>query len=87
MRRYFYSANTLVAKWLEKNAFAKAFEDEIYRSAFLAAIRNSPSIGYDHLREQILDMTIGEQQKYANNIHIEQLFTHFHLFHKCSRGR
>ena len=32
-------------------------------------------------------MTIDEQQKYAQNIHIEQLFTHFHSLYKYSRGR
>ena len=32
-------------------------------------------------------MTIGEQQKYANNTHIEQIFTQFHLLHKYSKGR
>ena len=25
MRRYFYNSGTLVSKWLERNAFAKAF--------------------------------------------------------------
>lgn len=32
-------------------------------------------------------MTIAEQLKYANNLHIEQLFTQFHCFYKYSRGR
>ena len=41
MRRYFYSANPVVAKWLEKNAFAKSFEDDVYRSAFLSALKHN----------------------------------------------
>ncbi len=32
-------------------------------------------------------MTIAEQKKYANNVHIEQLFSQFHSFYKYSRGR
>lgn len=47
MRRYFYSANSFLSKYLEKNAFAKAYEDEIYRSAFLAAIKNSSTTNYE----------------------------------------
>jgi hypothetical protein len=58
MRRYFYNSGTLVSKWLERNAFAKAFEDEVYRSAFLAAIRNDSPLNFAELREQILNMTI-----------------------------
>lgn len=58
MRRYFYNVNSFVGKYLEKNAFAKAYEDEVYRSAFLAGIKNSSTTDYETLREQILDMTI-----------------------------
>lgn len=50
MRRYFYNSGNLVGKWLEKNAFAKAYEDEVYRSAFLAALRNDSSLKFAELR-------------------------------------
>jgi len=58
MRRYFYNSGTLISKWLEKNAFAKAYEDEVYRSAFLAALKNDSTLRFADLREQILNMTI-----------------------------
>jgi len=49
MRRYFYSGNSIVNKWLERNAFAKLFEDERYRSAFLGAVRNGQT-NHEELR-------------------------------------
>lgn len=47
MRRYFYNTGSLVSKWLENNAFAKAYEDQMYRSAFLAALKNDPSLKFN----------------------------------------
>lgn len=35
----------------------------------------------------MLNMTISEQQKYANNYHIEGLFNQFQRLHHYSRGR
>lgn len=87
MRRYFYDSSSVIAKWLERNAFAKAYEDSMYRSAFLAGLRNDPKQALPVLREQILNMSIDEQKKYSTNVHIEHLFTHFHNFHRLTRGR
>lgn len=70
MRRYFYNDIGVISKWLEKNAFAKSFEDSVYRNALLSAVRQSPEQPIDALREVIINMTISEQQKYANNYHL-----------------
>lgn len=58
MRRYFYNEVSIVSKWLERNALAKSFEDSIYRSAFLSAMRLNPNHKLPDLRELILNMTI-----------------------------
>jgi len=43
MRRYFYDSSSIISKWLEKNAFAKSYEDSIYFNAFLSAFKNNPT--------------------------------------------
>ncbi len=61
MRRYFYNESSVISKWVEKNVLAKSFEDSLYRSAFLSALRHNPTEQYENIKETILNMTMAEQ--------------------------
>ena len=92
MKGYFYNAPKLSRKWLESQYNMMRKEDQLFRDAVLAALkldptRNKSISAADSLRETILNLTMEEQFKYANNVHMESLYNHFYALHRASRGR
>ena len=77
-------------KWLESQFNMMRKEDQCFRDAFLTAVRLSEEKlnleKANSLRELVLNMTIEEQWKYANNYHLESLYNIFYSLHQAARA-
>lgn len=85
MQRYFYKANPILRRVLEKQLDLVQQEESFFRAAMLALVRSTPASDKHSLYDKVMELTIKQQAQLAYADHLEQLFKHFSALHKHSR--